>query len=66
MVTEWRPYWQVQLDPEGEGFTVYLNAAGTRLIRSWRHGTNCEQCGAPATAELSLEDIHRTLHGHHG
>jgi hypothetical protein len=66
VVTEWRPYWQVQLDPEGEGFTVYLNGAGTRLIRSWRHGTNCEQCGASHTAVLFLEDIHRTLHGHHG
>jgi hypothetical protein len=63
VVTEWRPYWQVQLDPEeAEGFTVYLNAAGTRLIRSWRHATNCTQCGASETAKLSLLDVHRILH----
>lgn len=66
VVTGWRPYWQVQLDPEAEAFTVYLNAAGTRLIRSWRHARNCEQCGASDTAELSLEDIHRTLHEYRG
>jgi hypothetical protein len=61
VVTKWRPYSQVQLDPEAEGFTVYLNAAGTRLIRSWRHATNCTQCGASDTAELSLQDVHRML-----
>jgi hypothetical protein len=66
VVTEWRPYWQVQLDPEAEGFTVYLNADGTRLIRSWRHATNCEQCGGSDTAEFSLEDIRRTIHGYRG
>jgi hypothetical protein len=62
VVTKWRPYWQVQLDPEAEGFTVYLNAAGTRLIRSWRHATNCTQCGESDTPELSLQDVHRILH----
>ena len=62
VVTEWRPYWQVQLDPEAEGFTVYLNATGTRLIRSWRHANDCKQCGASDTTELSLQDIHRVLH----
>lgn len=62
VVTKWRSYWQVQLDPEAEGFTVYLNEAGTRLLRSWRHATNCNQCGASDTAELSLQDVHRVLH----
>jgi hypothetical protein len=64
VVTEWRPYWQLHLDPQGEGFTVYLNAARTRLLRSWRHTRNCDQCGGSGTAELSLEDIHLTLHGY--
>jgi hypothetical protein len=64
VVTEWRPYWQVHLDPQGDGFTVYLNAARTRLLRSWRHTRNCDQCGGSGTAELSLEDIHLTLHGY--
>ena len=64
VATEWRPYWQVHLDPRSEGFTVYLNAARTRLLRSWRHTRNCNQCGGSDTAELSLEDIHLTLHGY--
>lgn len=63
VATGWRPYWRVQLDPEGEGFTVYLNEAGTRLIRSWRHTKNCGQCGGTETTELSLEAIQLTLHG---
>lgn len=62
VVTKWRRYWQVQLNPESEGFTVHLNAAGTRLIRSWRHATNCTQCGASDTAEVSLADVHRIVH----
>jgi hypothetical protein len=62
VVTKWRPYWQVQLDPEAEGFTVYLNEAGTRLLRSWRHAANCNQCGASDSTELSLQDVHRILH----
>jgi hypothetical protein len=66
VATEWRPYWQVQLDPEGEGFTVFLNSSRTRLIRSWRHTRGCSQCGTSNTVELSLEDIHLTLHGYHG
>jgi hypothetical protein len=66
VATEWRPYWQVQLDPQGEGFTVFLNSSHTRLIRSWRHTRQCSQCSACDTAELSLEDVHLTLHGNRG
>jgi hypothetical protein len=64
VATTWRPYWQVQLDSKGEGFTVYLNAARTRQLRSWRHTKNCGQCAGSDTAELSLEEIHLTLHGY--
>ena len=60
--TEWRPYWQLELDPWAEGFTVYLNASRTRLIRSWRHTRDCAQCGGGETTELSLEDIQRVVH----
>jgi hypothetical protein len=63
VVTDWRPYWQVRVDAEGEGFTVYLNSTRTRLIRSWRHSQHCSQCSGSDTAELSLEDIRLTLHG---
>jgi hypothetical protein len=60
--TEWRPYWQLELDPEDEGFSVYLNASRTRLIRSWRHTQNCAQCGGREATEFSLEDIQRVVH----
>lgn len=67
VVTQWRPYWQVQLDPDGESFTVFLNASRTRLIRSWRHAPDCADCrGSDDTAELSLENIRLTLHGYGG
>jgi hypothetical protein len=60
--TAWRPYWQLELDPEAGGFRVYLNASRTRLIRSWRHTQNCAQCGGREATELSLEDIQRVVH----
>jgi hypothetical protein len=67
VATEWRPYWYVHLEPESEGFTVFLNASRTRLIRSWRHTQDCVACRrAGETAELSLENIHLTLHGYGG
>jgi hypothetical protein len=64
VATEWRSYWQVQPDIETDGFTVYLNEARTRLIRSWRHTENCEVCGGYETTELSLDQIRWTLDGH--
>jgi hypothetical protein len=67
VATQWRPYWQVLLDPEGEGFTVFLNESRTRVIRSWRHAGDCAACGrSDDTAELSLENIRLTLHGYGG
>jgi hypothetical protein len=55
--TEWRPYAQFQFDPDGEAFTVVLTPDGSRRIRSWRHTSDCTQCGGHATAELSLTDL---------
>jgi hypothetical protein len=55
--TEWRPYFGLELDADGEYFSVILNAEGSRLLRSWRHTSDCVQCGAHVTAELSLEDV---------
>jgi hypothetical protein len=62
VTTEWRAYADLLLDPQGESFTVYLNAAHTRLIRSWRHRRDCDQCGGHETAELSIDDIRRAVH----
>jgi hypothetical protein len=59
--TAWRPYWDLEIDPGGESFTVFLDEARTRLIRSSRHSEGCTECGGYETTELSLEDIHRAV-----
>jgi hypothetical protein len=57
VVTEWRPYFGLEVPDDSEAFTVLLNAGGSRMIRSWRHTGNCQQCGGFATAEISLDDL---------
>ena len=65
VATGWRPYWQLEPDDVGEGFTVYLNEARTRRIRSWHHTENCNQCGGRQCADLSADEVEQTLEGHH-
>lgn len=55
--TEWRSYDRIELSEESEAFTVVLNAAGTRRIRSWRHVEGCQQCRNEPTTEFSLEEL---------
>jgi hypothetical protein len=62
VTTEWRPFWGLHLEPGIETFTIYLNAAHTRQIQSWRHTRDCAQCGGHETAELSIDDIRRVVH----
>jgi hypothetical protein len=57
VVTEWRPYFGLEVSDDSEAFTVLLDPGGSRMIRSWRHTGNCTQCGGHATAEVSLDDI---------
>jgi hypothetical protein len=57
--TEWRPYRELEVDPHARSFTIVLNEARTRLIRSTIHTKDCEHCNGSRTAELSLEDIGR-------
>jgi len=62
--TEWRPYHELDLDPNSDSFVVVLNAAGTRVLRSWRHtGTQCPQCDDTRTEELSVDDIAHVTSG---
>jgi hypothetical protein len=57
-MTQWRPYYDLQLDPDSDSFVVIMNEAGTRMLRSWRHTEAvCAQCGASRTEELSVEAI---------
>ena len=59
--TEWRPYWELEIDPHGKTFTVFLNDARTRLIRSSIHTQDCVGCGGSPTTELSLDEIERAV-----
>ncbi|HUZ21015.1 MAG TPA: hypothetical protein VMU75_10650 [Acidimicrobiales bacterium] len=59
VATEWRSYDRLVLHPDSDAFVVFLDASGTRLLRSWRHTARCDQCGGDATAEMSLEDLRR-------
>jgi hypothetical protein len=57
--TEWRAYHRLVLHPESDAFVVFLDASGTRLLRSWRHTAHCDQCGGDAASGRSLEDLRR-------
>ena len=59
--TEWRPYWELEIDPHGRNFTVFLDEARTRLVRASIHNRACVACGESPTTELSLEDIQRAV-----
>ena len=63
VVTEWRPYHALELDPRSETFTVLLNADGTRRLCSWRHTHDCVECGGHETTELSLDELRRATRG---
>jgi len=59
--TEWRPYAHLHLESASESFTVFLNPEGSRLIRSWRHTHDCDQCGGHVTAQVSLADLRSAI-----
>ncbi len=59
VATEWRHFDRLVLHPESDAFVVFLDASGTRLLRSWRHTARCEQCGGNVTGEMSLADLRR-------
>jgi hypothetical protein len=61
VATGWRPYYRLDAPPDSETFTVYLNLSCTRMIRSWRHGDDCTQCGEHRTGEISLEKLHSAI-----
>jgi hypothetical protein len=61
VATGWRPYYRLVAPSGAETFTVYLNAADTRMITSWRHAADCTQCGQHRTSELSLEKLRQAI-----
>jgi hypothetical protein len=63
VVTGWRSYDRLEDHPDSETFTVYLNAAGTRMIRSWRHAADCAQCNEHLTTAMSLDALRSAING---
>jgi len=61
ITTQWRPYYGLVVDPVSEAFTVLLDPAGTRLLRSWRHTDDCSQCGGHVMSNLSIDEVRRGL-----
>jgi hypothetical protein len=59
VVTGWRAYDHIVLQPESDAFVVHLDSSGSRLLRSWRHTAHCDQCGGGLTTERSLADLRR-------
>ena len=58
MATDWRPYKELEIDPESDAFVVVLGDASTPKLRSWRHNEAvCLLCGATGTEELSPEEL---------
>ena len=61
VVTGWRSYSRLVVEADSETFTVILNVAGSRMIRSWRHDAGCTQCGQHMTSEMSLDKLRAVL-----
>jgi hypothetical protein len=59
VATDWRSYDRLVLSPDSDAFVVFLDASGTKILRSWRHTAHCDQCGGEVTAEMSLADLRR-------
>jgi hypothetical protein len=59
--TEWRPYWELEIDPHERNFTVTLDEARTRFVRSAIHTSDCAACSASPTTEFSLDEIQRAV-----
>ncbi len=55
---DWQRYYSIEFSDDASGaFVVSLNAAETRLLRSYRHRVPCPHCEADATTEVSLEAV---------
>ncbi len=59
VATDWRSYDRLVVEDHTEAFVVFLDASGTRLLRSWRHTADCDHCDRDVTSEMSLGDLRR-------
>ena len=60
-VAEWRAYDRLLFHPRSDAFIVFLDAANTRVLRSWRHREPCPHCGGEVTSEMSVDDLREAL-----
>ena len=58
--TDWRLYDHVVFDSESGAFLIFLDALGTRVLRSQRHSRRCERCG-DSTATICVDDLKREI-----
>jgi hypothetical protein len=61
VATGWRDYARLDAPANAETFTVFLNEAGSRMIRSWRHQAGCTQCGEHDTRAMSLQMVRNAI-----
>ena len=59
--TEWRAFDRLVFSEDSDAFLVFLDALGSRVLRSWRHVGPCARCGEQLTTEMSLEDLYRAM-----
>ena len=53
--SEWRPYHRLLVDELASAFLVFLDPAGSRVLRARRHEVPCESCDV--TEQLSVDEI---------
>jgi hypothetical protein len=61
VATGWRDYSRLEAPTDAETFTVFLNDSGSRMIRSWRHKSDCTQCSEQLTTALSLQSLRAAI-----
>jgi hypothetical protein len=61
VATGWRNYARLDAPANAETFTVFLNEAGSRMIRSWRHEAGCTQCSEHDTRTMSLQRVRSAI-----
>lgn len=55
LASDWEPYYGLEISAESGAFSVALNEARTRLLRSWRHTSPCEQCSTETEIDVTGE-----------
>lgn len=64
-VAPWEEYFEINLSDSTDEFTVVLNEAESRLLRSWTHSENCVHCfgkkASYSTEEISVSQLQDLL-----